>query len=217
MKKSQDLGHMRKSYTQGQLTDDLKTVSPWTLFTQWLDEAKAHPAIDEANAMSIVTLGTDGFPKARVVLLKQYSQEGLVFYTNYTSEKGQAIAKNPQVGVSFFWPALERQIIIKGRAEKVPSSVSDAYFDSRPLGSKLGAIASNQSSAIDSREDLEKRLQELESEYANQSPNRPEQWGGYCVLPQTMEFWQGRPNRLHDRLLYSLADNHQWTAKRLSP
>lgn len=217
MEKHTDLGHWRKSYNQGRLSDDLKAISPWILFAQWLEEAEQHPAIEEANAMSLVTMGTDGFPKARVVLLKQYSEEGLVFYTNYTSEKGQAIAANPSVGVSFFWPALERQVIVKGTAEKVTAATSDAYFASRPLGSKLGAIASDQSSVIESRDELERRLLTVENTYANQTPDRPNHWGGYCIQPHAIEFWQGRPNRLHDRLLYSRTDDQQWSAQRLSP
>lgn len=217
MEELSDLGHWRKSYNQGQISDELKSISPWTLFTKWLEEAEQHPAIEEANAMSIVTLGTDGYPKARVVLLKQYSEQGFIFYTNYRSEKGQAIAINPQVGMSFFWPALERQVIVKGRAEKVADAVADAYFDSRPFGSKLGAIASNQSSVIESRDVLEQRLESLAHQYSNQPPKRPNHWGGYCISPHSIEFWQGRPNRLHDRLLFSRTANAQWFAQRLSP
>ena len=212
-----DIGHLRKSYEKGALDDALKSVSPITLFEQWFAEAEAHPAIEEANAMSLVTLGEDHFPKARVVLLKQFSAEGFVLYTNYESEKGKAILTHPQVGISFFWPALERQVIIKGRAEKVAAEVSDAYFSSRPLGSQLGAIASNQSEVIASREVLEARLAALEKEYKDRPPKRPAHWGGILVHPQQIEFWQGRPNRLHDRLRYDLTSDASWTAVRLSP
>lgn len=217
MSKEKDISHLRKSYEKGALDDALKNVSPISLFEQWFAEAEAHPAIEEANAMSLVTLGEDNFPKARVVLLKQFSPEGFVLYTNYNSEKGRALLAYPQVGLSFFWPALERQVIIKGKAEKVAAEVSDAYFSSRPLGSQLGAIASNQSEVIASREVLEKRLAHLETTYKDTTPKRPEHWGGILVRPEQIEFWQGRPNRLHDRLRYNLTSGSTWTAERLSP
>lgn len=217
MSTEKDIGHLRKSYEKGALDDALKNVSPISLFEQWFAEAEAHPAIEEANAMSLVTLGEDNFPKARVVLLKQFSPEGFVLYTNYNSEKGRALLAYPQVGLSFFWPALERQVIIKGKAEKVAAEVSDAYFSSRPLGSQLGAIASNQSEVIASREVLEKRLAHLETTYKDTTPKRPEHWGGILVRPEQIEFWQGRPNRLHDRLHYNLTSGSTWTAERLSP
>ena len=216
MSNANDLGHLRKSYEKGALSDGLKTESPLALFEQWFAEADAHPAIEEANAMSIVTLGKDQFPKARVVLLKQFSHEGFVFYTNYLSEKGQAILAYPQVGVSFYWPALERQVIVKGEAEKVAPAVSDAYFSSRPLGSQLGAIASMQSEVIASREVLEAKLMALHEQYKDKPPQRPSHWGGFLVRPNEIEFWQGRPNRLHDRLHFMLQDN-DWLGQRLSP
>ena len=171
MSTEKDIGHLRKSYEKGALSDALKNVSPISLFEQWFDEAEDHPAIEEANAMSLVTLGEDNFPKARVVLLKQFSSRGFVLYTNYNSEKGKALLAHPQVGLSFFWSALERQVIIKGKAEKVTAAVSDAYFSSRPLGSQLGAIASNQSEVIPSREVLEKRLADLEKSTKTPFPN----------------------------------------------
>ncbi|MGB1448289.1 MAG: pyridoxamine 5'-phosphate oxidase [Flavobacteriaceae bacterium] len=217
MSKENNLGHLRKSYEKGALDDSLKRVSPIALFEQWFSEAEAHPAIEEANAMSIVTLGEDQFPKARVVLLKQFSEEGFVFYTNYASEKGKALLAYPQVGISFFWPALERQVIVKGTAEKVAPEVSDAYFSSRPLGSQLGAIASAQSEVIASRAVLEDRLAALEKEYHSSSPKRPDHWGGVLVRPVAIEFWQGRPNRLHDRLNFRLTSSDTWSAQRLSP
>lgn len=217
MSKEKDIGHLRKSYEKGALDDRLKQVSPIALFEQWFAEAEAHPAIEEANAMSLVTLGEDNFPKARVVLLKQFSPDGFVLYTNYKSEKGKALMAHPQVGISFFWPALERQVIIKGTAEKVAAEVSDAYFSSRPLGSQLGAIASNQSEMIASREILEVRLAALEKEYKDSPPKRPAHWGGIVVRPVEIEFWQGRPNRLHDRLRFQLTSGSIWTAERLSP
>ena len=217
MSTTNDLGHLRKSYEKGTLSDALKTASPLDLFEQWFAEAEAHTAIEEANAMSIVTLGEDQFPKARVVLLKQFSAEGFVFYTNYKSEKGRAILAYPRVGISFFWPALERQVIVKGVAEKVSPAFSDAYFSSRPLGSQLGAMASMQSEIIPSRESLEAQLAELKEKYSKTSPQRPDHWGGFLVRPKAIEFWQGRPNRLHDRLQFQLGEDDRWTAQRLSP
>ena len=217
MSTNKDLGHLRKSYEKGELSDNFKQRDPLSLFKDWFAAADNHPDIEEANAMSIVTLGKDQFPKARVVLLKQFTEEGFVFYTNYESEKGQAIIAYPKVGISFFWPALERQVIIKGVAEKVAPAVSDAYFSSRPLGSQLGAMASNQSKEIQSRSELEERLANLEDTYQDTLPKRPPNWGGFIVRPKEIEFWQGRPNRLHDRLLFSITTDQQWEAKRLSP
>ena len=217
MNTSKDIGHLRKSYEKGDLTDALKNTSPIALFEEWFAAAEENPAIEEANAMSIVTLGEDSFPKARIVLLKQFSAEGFVFYTNYTSQKGRAILAYPKVGITFFWPALERQVIIKGVAEKVSPAQSDAYFYSRPLGSQLGAIASDQSSEIDSQESLQECLKSLEEEYRLSSPKRPEHWGGFLVRPEQIEFWQGRPNRLHDRLEFSLTNSLTWKCKRLAP
>ncbi len=217
MNTSKDIGHLRKSYEKGDLTDALKNISPIALFEEWFAAAEENPATEEANAMSIVTLGEDSFPKARIVLLKQFSAEGFVFYTNYTSQKGRAILAYPKVGITFFWPALERQVIIKGVAEKVSPAQSDAYFYSRPLGSQLGAIASDQSSEIDSQESLQECLKSLEEEYRLSSPKRPEHWGGFLVRPEQIEFWQGRPNRLHDRLEFSLTNSLTWKCKRLAP
>lgn len=217
MKEKQDLGSLRKSYEKGGLSDREKEQNPINLFARWFTEAEATPTIEEANAMSLVTQGLDGYPKARVVLLKHYDSEGFVFYTNYESEKGQAINIDSRVGISFFWPALERQVIIKGIAEKTTSAASDAYFDSRPLGSRLGALASPQSQVIESRSVLEDNLNILKGKHKENSPNRPNNWGGYLVRPHEIEFWQGRPNRLHDRLRFGLSSDKLWTAQRLAP
>lgn len=217
MNEKQNLGNLRQSYTLGSLDDACKSNHPLDLFKDWFASAEKHPDIIEANAMSLVTLGTDGFPKARIVLLKHFDAEGFVFYTNYKSEKGQAMAANSQVGLSFFWPALQRQVIIKGDADKLADAISDAYFDSRPLGSRLGALASPQSEPITDRSVLENRLQALEEKYTNQVPQRPRHWGGYLVRPFAIEFWQGRPNRLHDRLLFVQQADLSWEAKRLAP
>jgi len=212
-----DLGTYRKSYTKSALTEDTLSDNPMELFQKWFYEVEATEGVDEPNAMTMATFGQDGFPKSRVVLLKKYTHEGFIFYTNYTSEKGKAIDNNPKVCLSFFWPNMERQIIIKGVAEKIPENLSDGYFESRPEGSKLGAIVSPQSSVIPSREFLEKELENLEKEYRNKEIARPEYWGGYIVKPVSMEFWQGRPNRLHDRIRYTLQKDFDWKMERLAP
>lgn len=211
-----DLGDYRKSYEKSALMEDSISGDAMELFQKWFQEVEASGGVDEPNAMTIATIGADGFPKNRVVLLKKYTHEGFVFYTNYKSEKGKAIEKNPFVCISFFWPNLERQIIIKGRAEKISGSLSDGYFESRPEGSKLGAIVSDQSSVISSRNVLEEKLASLEKKYEGKEIERPDWWGGYIVKPVSMEFWQGRPNRLHDRIRYTL-DDINWKIERLAP
>jgi pyridoxamine 5'-phosphate oxidase len=213
----QNLHDYRKSYEKAALVRDNLDENPLQQFRKWFHEVDDSDGIDEANAMSISTIGKDGFPKTRVVLLKSYNEEGFVFYTNYDSEKGKAILANPNVCLSFFWPITERQVIIKGRAEKVPAEVSNNYFSSRPLGSQLGAMASNQSRVIENRQVLEDELSALEERYRNQEPKRPENWGGFLVRPISIEFWQGRPNRLHDRFLFSLTDDYDWKIERLAP
>ncbi|MBM1107859.1 pyridoxamine 5'-phosphate oxidase [Aurantibacter crassamenti] len=213
-----DLSSYRKSYEKSALTEGVISDNPMQLFQTWFYEVENSDSAEEPNAMTIATVGIDGYPKNRVVLLKKYTEEGFIFYTNYESEKGKAIAQNPNVCVSFFWPVLERQIIIKGKAEKISENLSDGYFESRPEGSKLGAIVSNQSQVIPSREFLEEKLKELEKEVSGTAINRPENWGGYIVKPVSMEFWQGRPNRLHDRIRYTLLeDNFDWKIERLAP
>ncbi len=217
MKEEKDIGYLRKSYEKGSLNDDKKSMHPIDLFKDWFDAADTHRDVEEANAMSIATLGLDGFPKSRVVLLKQFSSEGFIFYTNYKSQKGLAIESHHKVGLSFFWPAMERQILIKGIAQKVSLETSDNYFYSRPKGSQIGAIVSPQSQPIEDRLFLEKRLDYLETQFEKQNPMRPDHWGGYLIVPKTIEFWQGRPNRLHDRMEFSLNKNNKWTAVRLAP
>ena len=167
--------------------------------------------------MTVSTIGLDGFPKSRVVLLKKFNEEGFIFYTNYNSEKGKAILNNPNVCLSFFWHSMERQIIIKGIAEKTSATISDNYFASRPDGSKLGAIVSPQSEVIPSRDFLDNKLKELEKQFEGKEIPRPENWGGFLVRPIEVEFWQGRANRLHDRIRYKLEDNFNWKIDRLSP
>lgn len=212
----EDLSDYRKSYIKGELIEENVPEDPMALFQKWFYQV--HESSDtETNAMTVSTLGLDGFPKARVVLLKRFNEEGFVFYTNYESEKGKAIAANPHICLSFFWHAHERQIIIKGLAEKVAPNMSDGYFESRPEGSKLGALVSNQSEVIESREVLEKRLQALEEKFRGKEIPRPDFWGGFLVKPISIEFWQGRPNRLHDRIRYQLEDDFNWKIERLQP
>ncbi|MES2412040.1 MAG: pyridoxamine 5'-phosphate oxidase [Bacteroidota bacterium] len=213
----EDLSHYRKSYEKSQLLESTIPEDPINLFHRWFHEAKEFDGVDEANAMTVATIGLDGFPKSRVVLLKKYDEDGFIFYTNYNSEKGKAILKNPSVCLSFFWPSMERQVIIKGIAEKTPEAVSDNYFESRPDGSKLGAIVSPQSEVIPSRDYLEFKLKELESTFEGKEIPRPEFWGGFLVRPIEVEFWQGRPNRLHDRIRYQLHAAFNWKIERLSP
>lgn len=211
------LADLRKSYEKGVLSQKDVMNDPIQLFQTWFDEAKEVDTIDEANAMSLSTLSTDGFPRARVVLLKDYSKEGFIFFTNYDSEKGKSIFKYPKVGLSFYWPSLERQIIIKGTAEKLAPNKSDDYFQSRPRGSQIGAHVSPQSNEIPDRDFLESRKLALEKKYHNKQIPRPENWGGILVKPIEIEFWQGRPNRLHDRIYCILYQGTQWKIKRLAP
>lgn len=212
----QDLSDYRKSYDKNELIETNIPEDPITLFQKWFYEVD-ESSEQETNAMTVSTFGLDGFPKARVVLLKRFNEDGFVFYTNYESEKGKAIAANPHVCLSFFWQAHERQVIIKGLAEKVAPNISDGYFESRPDGSKLGAIVSNQSEVIASRAVLEDRLQSLEEQFKGKEILRPEFWGGFIVKPVSVEFWQGRPNRLHDRIRYQLLEDFNWNIERLSP
>ncbi len=212
-----DLGDYRKSYEKSALLESQVSANPMELFQKWFHEIEKSGSSDEPNAMTVTTLGLDGYPKGRVVLLKRYTYEGFIFYSNYESEKGKAIAADPRVCLSFFWPALERQVIIKGKAEKIPENMSDGYFETRPTGSKLGAIVSNQSAVIPSREVLEEKLKDLEKKYEQKEIPRPDYWGGYLVRPHSIEFWQGRPNRLHDRLRYTMQEDYDWKLERLAP
>ncbi len=212
-----DLSNYRKSYEKSELLENQIPEDPINLFHKWFYEAEDLNAAEEVNAMTVSTIGSDGFPKSRVVLLKKFNEEGFVFYTNYQSEKGKAIVQNPNVCLSFFWPSVERQIIIKGTAEQTTAQISDNYFASRPDGSKLGAIVSPQSEVIPNREFLAENLKELEKEWEGKEILRPNHWGGFLVRPVAVEFWQGRPNRLHDRIRYQLQANFEWKIERLAP
>jgi pyridoxamine 5'-phosphate oxidase len=212
-----DLSNYRRSYNKGALLESDVPENPIELFRNWFIEIDEHFPEDETNAMTISTIGLDGYPKSRVVLLKQFTYEGFIFYTNYNSEKGKAINANPNVCLSFFWHGAERQIIIKGKAEKIAENLSDGYFESRPRGSQLGALVSNQSEIVENRDSLETKLIELEEEYKDKEIPRPKFWGGFIVKPIEIEFWQGRPNRLHDRIRYQLDNEYNWIIKRLSP
>lgn len=212
-----DLGDYRRSYEKNELLLSKSPDNPFELFRDWFFEVDKYFPGDENNAMTISTIGLDGYPKSRVVLLKRFTYEGFIFYTNYNSEKGKAIAENPRVCLSFFWHGAERQIIIKGNVEKIADNLSDGYFESRPRGSQLGALVSNQSEVIPNRDVLENNLKDLEKKYDGQNIPRPKFWGGLIVKPISFEFWQGRANRLHDRIYYTLDKEYNWNKNRLSP
>jgi pyridoxamine 5'-phosphate oxidase len=212
-----DLGHYRQSYEKSALLEQDVPENPMELFRSWFNEVDTHFNDVETNAMTISTLGLDGYPNSRVVLLKKMTYEGFIFYTNYHSNKGKAIAENPKVCLSFFWHAAERQVIIKGEAEKIAENLSDGYFESRPKGSQLGALVSNQSEVVANRDILENKLKQLEQDFEGKEVPRPKHWGGYLVRPQELEFWQGRPNRLHDRIRYQLQPDYNWKIERLQP
>ncbi len=210
------IADLRKDYTLQGLSETDANPNPFIQFQIWFQQALA-AQLPEPNAMTIATATPDGKPTARMVLLKDFDERGFVFFTNYNSQKGQQIAKNPQAALVFWWAELERQVRITGRVEKVSEQESDEYFQSRPFNSRLGAWASHQSEVIGSREELEQRFQQLQAKYKNQEVPRPPYWGGFRVIPSEIEFWQGRPSRLHDRLLYIRLQDGSWKIQRLSP
>ena len=212
-----DLSNYRRNYQKIELSMKDISENPMELFQKWFYEVENFGGDVESNAMTIATIGLDGFPKSRAVLLKKYTWEGFIFYTNYNSEKGKAIENNPNVCLSFLWHNIERQVIIKGVAEKISENMSDGYFESRPDGSKLGAWASDQSEPVPSRKYLDDRLASFEKQFENKEIIRPKHWGGFIVRPISIEFWQGRPNRMHDRIRYTLQENYDWKIERLAP
>lgn len=207
---------LRKDYQIQGLSETDVDPNPFKQFQVWFDQALA-AQLPEPNAMTVATVTKSGKPRARIVLLKGFDERGFVFYTNYHSHKGQELADNPQAAIAFWWAELERQVRIEGRVLKVSDQDSDEYFHSRPFNSRLGAWASEQSQVIENRQVLEQRWQELKTKYENQDIPRPPHWGGFRVVPTEIEFWQGRPSRLHDRLLYTLKDDDRWQIDRLSP
>jgi len=212
-----DLSNYRKSYEKSELLESMIDENPMMQFQKWFYETEEFGGVEEVNAMTVSTIGLDGFPKSRIVLLKKYDEYGFTFVTNYDSEKGKALLQNPQVCLSFFWPSVERQVIIKGIAEKQTEAYSEGYFHSRPKGSQIGTIVSPQSTVIPNREFLDEKLKELEKQFDTKEVNRPENWGGVLVKPVSIEFWQGRANRLHDRIRYTLLESGDWKIERLAP
>ncbi len=213
---NRDVADMRENYTRGVLDISSILDNPMHQFTKWFEEAQ-NGNIAEPNAMILSTVNADNIPSSRTVLLKEIDTKGFIFYTNYTSEKGQDIAMNPNVSLIFLWKELERQVRISGVASKVSAQRSNAYFQKRPRGSQIGAWTSPQSSVIENREVLEQRKSEIESKFEGKDHIPvPDFWGGYIIEPSSIEFWQGRPSRLHDRLRYKLEDG-SWIVERLAP
>ena len=217
MNNSENLHDKRRIYEKSQLIETEIKENPIEQFRDWFLDAENNPEVSESNAMAISTVEEDGCPRTRMVLLKSYNWEGFIFYTNYDSRKGRSIENTHKACLHFFWPSLERQIIIKTNVEKIAENLSDGYFHSRPKGSQLGAAVSPQSQEIPNRDFLENKLKDLEKEFENKEVPRPENWGGYIAKPYEIEFWQGRPNRLHDRIIYTLEDNIDWKISRLAP
>ena len=210
------LAEIRKDYRQQGLGEGDVDSDPFRQFRVWFDDA-VNAGLLEPNAMTLATASRDGRPSARMVLLKGFDERGFVFYTNYESRKGRDLVETPYAALIFFWGDLERQVRIEGTVERVATEESDLYFHSRPEGSQIGAVASHQSQVIASREVIEQRVAELSEEYAGREIPRPAYWGGFRVVPESIEFWQGRPNRLHDRLRYRREDDGVWVIERLSP
>jgi pyridoxamine 5'-phosphate oxidase len=209
------IADIRRDYSLHSLNESDVASSPIQQFTKWWNDALASEIL-EVNAMTLATSTKSGKPSARIVLLKGFDEKGFVFFTNYESNKGKALAENPNAALIFFWKEIERQIRIEGITEKISASESDAYFFSRPEGSRIGAWASPQSKIIKNRNILEENLQRFSNEFKNSIP-RPPHWGGYRVMPELIEFWQGRSNRLHDRIQYTKTGSGSWKVDRLAP
>jgi pyridoxamine 5'-phosphate oxidase len=210
-----DSAGIREEYMRESLDERDVAPDPFVQFGGWFDEA-VRAKLPMVNAMTLATASADLQPSARIVLLKGADQRGFVFYTHYDSRKGQELAQNPRAALLFYWIELEREVRIEGTVEKTSLAESDEYFASRPLGSRVAANASHQSSVVTDRQALEAQFMDVHRRYGEEPP-RPEQWGGYRLLPRAFEFWQGRPNRLHDRLLYTRAPNGAWKIERLAP
>jgi len=211
-----NIADIRRDYQLRTLSENEVSPDPVGQFEKWWEEA-IHSDLDEPNAMTLATATADGMPDARIVLLKGFDQTGFTFFTNYDSAKGQQLLENPRATVVFFWKELERQVRISGLISQTSAAVSDEYFNSRPEGSRLGAWASPQSDAIESREWLEANERKFVEEFSGKPIARPPHWGGYVLKPVRVEFWQGRPSRLHDRICYSLLPSGQWKIQRLAP
>jgi len=212
---NQELQQLRREYSSGGLDESTVLDDPFKQFTAWFKEALDAEA-SEPNAMALATTDEDQKPDTRIVLLKEMEKDGFVFYTNYGSDKGRQIERNPNVSLCFFWVELERQVRVIGKAKKVPRAQSEEYFKTRPYKSQLGAWVSNQSEPVDSRAELERKFEEAERMFAEGEVPMPESWGGYKVIPERFEFWQGRRSRLHDRIRFDL-ENEAWIKCRLSP
>lgn len=210
------IADIRRNYSQKKLSEKKAEKSPLKQFSKWWKQA-VNSGIDEVNAMTLATASVDGTPSARIVLLKGFDESGFSFFTNYESFKGKELAENPKACLVFFWKELERQIRITGIVKKLDAKTNDNYFNSRPEESRIGAITSPQSRVIENREWLDKQFKKIKRELKDQSIQRPAHWGGYIVRPVIYEFWQGRPGRLHDRLLYTLQHDGSWKMERLAP
>jgi pyridoxamine 5'-phosphate oxidase len=209
------LADLRKTYARSSLTESAVNSDPILQFKSWMDEA-LHAGVPEHNAMTLATAGADGKPSARIVLIKGVDARGFAFFTNYESHKGRDLEANPHAALLFHWIELERQVRIEGRVEKLPGAESDAYYASRPLDSRIGAWASEQSREVSGRVALVARAAKFAAKFG-MNPPRPPHWGGYVVVPELMEFWQGRPSRLHDRIVYSREPHGVWRIARLAP
>ena len=210
------IADIRKDYIKQTLLEQDVDHDPFLQFNKWWDEA-IKSELDEINAMTLATATVNGMPSARIVLLKSVSEEGFVFFTNYNSQKGKELLENPNACLVFFWKELERQISISGKVEKISDGESDEYFLSRPEGSRIGAWASPQSNVIASRGIIEDNIAKYQQQFADGEIARPPHWGGYIVIPSVIEFWQGRPDRLHDRIQYTLNEQGTWKIERLAP